>query len=75
MEEKDSYRKIYKMRSLGQNGLNTVVSIPPEVIEREARKRGLTIKQFVEQYRVVAEYNGFEGIRYNFQPTKTGNND
>ena len=70
MEDKDTYRKIYKMRITGQDGMNTVVSIPPEVIGKEARKRGLTIKEFVEQFRVVAEYNGFEGIHYNFQPTK-----
>lgn len=63
-----NYQKIYKMRKVGEDGQNIVVSVPPEVIEREARKRGLTIDQFIERFRVVAEFNGFEGIHYNFQP-------
>ena len=42
-EVKDSYKKRYRMRALGEGGLNIVVSIPRMVIEREAEKRGLTI--------------------------------
>ncbi len=68
MAEGIPYQKLYKMRRVGEDGLNIVVSIPPEVVEKEARKRGLTIQQFVEQFRVMAEFNSFEGVHYNFQP-------
>ncbi len=64
------YQKTYKMRRVGEDGLNVVVSIPPEVVEKEARKQGLTIRQFVEQFRVVAEFNSFEGIHYQFVPVE-----
>ena len=63
-----AYEKRYKMRTLGENGLNIVVSIPRIVIEKEARERKLTISEFLEQYYAVAQYNSFEGIHYNFKP-------
>lgn len=64
---KGAYRKRYKMRGLGTEGLNTVVSIPRVVIEREAEKSGLTIEGFREQYRAVAQFNNFEGVHYTFE--------
>lgn len=67
----DTFQKIYKMRMVGEDGQNIVVSIPPEVLEREARKRGLAIKEFVEQFRVIAQFNSFEGVHYTFKE-KTG---
>ena len=70
--EESTYQKIYKMRQIGENKQNTVVTIPPEVVEREARIRNLTIDEFIQQYRVVAQFDGFGGLRYNFQPAKEG---
>jgi len=67
---KDSYKKRYKMRAIGQDGLNIVVSIPRVVIEREAEKRNLTIGEFLEQFRAVAQYDNFEGVRYTFEEIK-----
>ena len=64
---KDAYKRRYKMRALGENGLNIVVSIPRVVIEREAEKRGLTIAKFLEQFKAVAQYNSFEGVLYTFE--------
>ena len=64
---KDAYKRRYKMRALGENGLNIVVSIPRVVIEREAEKRGLTITKFLEQFKAVAQYNSFEGVLYTFE--------
>lgn len=66
----DSYKKRYKMRALGQDGLNIVVSIPRIVIEREAERQELTIEEFLEQFRAVARFNSFEGIHYTFEPIK-----
>ena len=66
-ELKGAYRKPYKMRALGEKGLNIVVSIPRVVIEREARQAELTIEEFLEQYRGVAYYNSFDGVLYRFE--------
>lgn len=64
----DTYTRAYKMRSLGEDGLNTVVSIPRVVIAKEARKRGMSIKEFLANFRAVAHFNGFEGVLYRFEP-------
>lgn len=63
----ETYQKVYRLRRVGDNEQNTVVSIPPEVIEKEARKRGLTTKEFTDQYCVIAEFNSFEGVHYTFK--------
>ena len=67
VELKNTYKRRYKMRSQGQNGLNTVVSMPRAVLEREAAKKGLSVKKFIEHYRAVALYNSFDGIFYTFE--------
>lgn len=67
---KDAYERRYKMRALGEDGLNIVVSIPRVVIDREAEKHGLTIKEFLTQFKAVAQYDNFEGIIYTFEEVK-----
>ena len=69
-EIKDSYKRRYKMRAIGQDGLNIVVSIPRIVIEREAEKREITIGEFLEQFRAVAQFDNFDGVRYTFEKIK-----
>lgn len=63
----DTFEKRYKMRALGNDGLNTVVSIPRVVLEREAKKHGVTIEQFIEEYVIIAHFNGIEGVHYTFE--------
>ena len=60
------YKKQYKMRAIGADGLNTVVSIPPQVIRREAEKRSLTVLEFLEQFVAIAQYNNIDGVLYTF---------
>lgn len=67
MELKNSYRAQYKMRSTGKNGASTIITLPPVVVEREASKRGLTTAEFIEQFRVVAHFNNFDGVFYSFE--------
>jgi len=62
-----AYKRRYKMRAVGQDGLNIIVSIPRVVIEREAEKHGLTVGEFLEQFKAVAQYDNFEGVRYTFE--------
>ncbi|MBA7617647.1 hypothetical protein ES703_24963 [subsurface metagenome] len=67
---KDAYKRRYKMRALGEDGLNIVVSIPRVVIDREAEKRGLTIKEFLTQFKAVAQFDSFDGVLYTFEEIK-----
>lgn len=62
----NTYQKTYKMRQQGDRGMNVVVSIPPEIIEKEARIRNLTVDEFIQKFRVIANFNGFEGVLYKF---------
>ena len=61
----NAYEKSYRMRVFKHN---IAVSVPPEVIRREARKHNLTVEEFVDQFYLVARYNGIEGILYTFEP-------
>ena len=70
VEIKDSYKRRYKMRAVGENGLNIIVSIPRVVIEREAERRGLTVREFLEQFKAVAQYDSFDGVFYTFEEIK-----
>lgn len=70
IEIRDSYKRRYKMRAVGQDGLNIVVSIPRMVIEREAERRGLTIGEFLEQFKAVAQFDNFDGVVYTFEEIK-----
>jgi hypothetical protein len=46
------------------------VTFPFEVVEREARAKGLTVDKFLEKYGVVAEYNGGPGVTYIIEERK-----
>lgn len=46
----DGYTKSYKMTMVGPHSIGT--NIPSLIVEREARKVGLTVPAFVEQYRI-----------------------
>jgi hypothetical protein len=64
----DSYRKTYRLRLAQGNRTNTIeVTFPSQVVDKEARKRNLTVEQFIEKYQVVALYNGFDGVLYQFE--------
>jgi hypothetical protein len=64
----DAYRKTYKLRLSAGRGKNCIeVTFPFDVVDKEARKRGLSLKEFLEQYQAVANYNGFDGVLYQFE--------
>ncbi|MBA7678444.1 hypothetical protein ES703_86720 [subsurface metagenome] len=65
--EEIPYKKAYTMRAVGEGGLNTTVTIPPEVIRREAEKRGLTVDEFRERFIAIAQYDNIEGVLYTFE--------
>lgn len=63
----DALKRPYKMRAQGERGLNTVVSIPRQVIAREAEKQGISIEEFIKRFKAVAHYDSFDGIFYAFE--------
>ena len=66
--EKDTYTKTYRMQATGAGGKTIRTSVPSEIIEKEARRLGITVKEFVSHYRVMWLYNGFEGAWAKFVP-------
>jgi len=66
--EKNSYTKVYRMQATGATGKTIRTSVPSSVVEKEARRLGVTVKEFVRHYRVMWLYNGFEGAWAKFVP-------
>lgn len=61
------YRKIYRVRIPVPDRKSVEVTFPYEVVEREARSRGLTVPEFLERFQAVAEYDNFSGVVYTFE--------
>ena len=61
------YRKEYRLKVLvaGRKSIN--VTMPYEVIQREADKRKITVGDFIARFVAIAEYDNFDGIRYTFK--------
>ena len=64
----DALRQEYRIRVPLKGAKSFIVTLPYEVVEREARRRGVDIEEFIENYRAVAQYDNFEGIHYTFEP-------
>jgi len=58
----------YKIRVTGSRGSTIETSIPREVVEREARRHGLTLSQALEKLVAVWRYNSFAGLFLSFEP-------
>lgn len=67
-----SYKKHYKMNVVGKGGATTTVAISPEVIDRKAEEVGLSPKEFIRCYKVVAHYDNFDGVFYAFKRVANG---
>ena len=65
--ELEAYRKTYRLRLAQGNKRKSIeVTFPYEVIEKESRKHGLTVDEFIKHFEAVAQYNNFDGVIYNF---------
>jgi hypothetical protein len=60
--------KRYTLRVTGRNGRTVETSIPREVVEREARRQGLTLTEALERLEAVWRYNSFRGLLLSFEP-------
>ena len=64
------YQKDYKIRIVGDGGIEA--SIPKVIVERAARKAGLTLEKFVETHRILHLFNDFPDFvaAYRFIPAE-----
>lgn len=67
MSLRNALRKAYRIRLNVKGRKSFIVALPYEVVEREARKRELSIEDFLAKYHAIAQYNSFEGVRYTFE--------
>lgn len=67
MAELIGYQKVYRLRIAVPGRKSIEVTFPYEVVEKEARTKGLTISEFLNRFQAVAEYNSFEGVIYRFK--------
>ena len=67
-KKKVVYRKEYRMRAVGAGGAET--TIPKIVIEREARKQGISPDAFIKSFKVVHLFDDFDDFAaaYRFVP-------
>ena len=67
-EKKVVYRKEYRMRAVGAGSAET--TIPKIIIEREARKRGISPEAFIKSFKVVHLFDDFDDFAaaYRFIP-------
>ena len=71
MEKVNGYRKEYHIRfAQGDKVKSAEVTFPYEVIERKAREHNLTIPEFLKSFRLIAQYDNFEGVHYHFEEIK-----
>ncbi len=60
-------RSGYKLRCLGVDGLNIAVTVPRVFILNEAKKRALSLEEFMATYLAIPVYNSGLGIlQYTF---------
>lgn len=60
-------RRPYKLRMAIPGSKTVEVTFPYEVVEREARKYDLSIKEFLKLFTAVAHYDNFDGVFYSFE--------
>jgi hypothetical protein len=66
----DNYRREYRIRRAIPGSRTVEVTFPYEVVEREARRHGISIEEFLKNFVAVAQFNGLNGVLYTFEPTK-----
>ena len=66
MPGKIGYRKTYRLRTAVPGRKCILVTFPYEVVEKEARTRGLTVNEFLSRFQAVCEYDNFDGVIYRF---------
>lgn len=67
-----AYELTFRLRRAQPNKKSLEVTFPWGVAEKEAKSCGLSVDEFIKKYEVVAQYNGFPGVRYIFREIGDG---
>lgn len=67
---RDAYAKSYRMRSVGPGSLEA--TIPRTIVEREARKWGLSVEEFIKVFQIEYLFDDFGGafLRFKKRPSE-----
>lgn len=65
--EDDILEKTYSLRKTGLNGRTVLTGIPPLVINREAKRYGMTRDEAIKKLQAVARFNSFNGLHIIFE--------
>ena len=69
-DPKDSLTKSYKMRTVGHREATITVTVPKDMIIRQAKRAGISLEEYLETYRAVAHFDDSEGLYYTFEKVK-----
>ncbi len=67
-----AYERSFRLRRAVKNKNSLEVTFPWEVAEREAKILGLTVDQFLKEFKLVAFWGGVPGVRYTFRKIDDG---
>ena len=67
LETIDVLKKRYRVRKTGKDGRSLETTLPREVFEREARRRGYSLDEALERLVAVWHYDSFEGLLLLFE--------
>lgn len=76
LDDPNLLSKKYRLRKTGAYGGSTEVTMPQEVVDREARRLGLSRDEALDVLRAVWKYGNFRGIYLVFEEIeKSGEED
>ena len=71
----DTYTKSYRMQTVGPDGNTIRTSVPRAVVEKEAKRHSLSVRNFVRKFNVEWRYNSFAGAHALFVPIEKEKKD
>ena len=68
---RDGYRRRYSLRKITPLKSTLEVTFPYEEAEVEARRQGLSLKDLLQQFQLVAHFGDGQGVLYTFARKET----
>lgn len=65
--DKDTLEKKYSLTATGDKKTAVKMGIPPPIIKREAKRRGMTREEAIKKLQAVVRYNSFPGFHVSFE--------
>lgn len=66
LELKGAYSKRYSLVKASKEVNSFKTGVPQIVVEKEAKSKGLSVDEFIQQYELECLFNNFDGLHYNF---------